>query len=170
MFSKELLDAMNEQMKNEYLSAYLYRAMAGYFEAEDLPGIASWMRVQAMEELTHGEKFFHFICEANGRTDLRAIDAPQNDYASPLACFEYSLDHEKFVTDSINKLMDLAQKENNHAAKIFLQWFVTEQVEEEASFGLVIKKLQRIGDDGNGLLRLDDELGQRAFVAPPTEA
>lgn len=170
MFSKKLLDAMNEQMKNEFLSAHLYLAMAGYFQAEDLPGIASWMRVQALEELTHGEKFFNFICEANGRTDLRAIDAPKNSYASPLACFEYSLKHENFVTDSINKLVDLSRKDNNHAAGIFLQWFVTEQVEEEASFGLIIKKLQRIGDDGNGLLRLDEELGQRTFVPPAAGA
>ena len=170
MFSTKLLDAMNEQMKNEFLSAYLYMAMAGYFEAEDLPGIASWMRVQALEELTHGEKFFHFLCEAGGRTDLRAIDGPQNDYKSPLECFEYSLKHENFVTDSINKLMDLARVDNNHAAQIFLQWFVTEQVEEEASFGLIVKKLQRIGDDGNGLLRLDEELGLRVFVPPAAGA
>lgn len=170
MFSKELLDAMNEQMKNEFLSGYLYLAMAGYFESEDLPGFASWMRVQALEELTHGEKFFDFMCEAGGRTDLRPIEAIKNDYKSPLDCFEYSLEHEKFVTDRINKLMDMARKDNNHAAQIFLQWFVTEQVEEEASFGLIVKKLERIGDDGNGLLRLDEELGQRAFVPPADEA
>lgn len=167
MFSKELLDAMNEQMKNEFFSAYLYLAMAGYFQEEDLPGIASWMRVQALEELTHGEKFFNFICEAGGRSDLRTIDAPQNNYDSPLDCFVDSLKHENFVTASINNLMDLARKDNNHAAQIFLQWFVTEQVEEEASFSLIVKKLQRIGDDGNGLLRLDEELAQRIFVPPP---
>ena len=170
MFSKDLLDAMNEQMKNEFFSGYLYLAMAGYFEAEDLPGIASWMRVQALEELSHGDKFFNFICEAGGRTDMRGFDAPQNDYKSPLDSFEYSLKHENFVTDSINKLMDLARGDNNHAAQIFLQWFVTEQVEEEASYGLIVKKLQRIGDDGNGLLRLDEELGQRVFVPPTAEA
>ena len=170
MFSKALLNAMNEQMKHEFFSAYLYLAMGGYFESEDLPGIASWMRVQALEELTHGEKFFNFICEAGGRSDLRAIDAPQNNYDSPLSCFEYSLKHENFVTDSINKLMDLARKDNNHAAQIFLQWFVTEQVEEEASFSLIVKKLQRIGDDGNGLLRLDEELAQRTFVPPAAGA
>lgn len=170
MFSTKLLDAMNEQMKNEFFSAYLYLAMAGYFQAEDLPGIASWMRVQALEELTHGEKFFNFLCEAGGRTDLRTLDAPQNDYSSPLDCFEYSLKHENFVTDSINNLMNLAREDNNHAAQIFLQWFVTEQVEEEASFGLIVKKLQRIGDDGNGLLRLDEELAQRTFVPPAAGA
>jgi len=169
MFSKKLLDAMNEQMKNEFGSAYLYLAMAGYFQSEDLPGIANWMRVQALEELTHGEKFFHFICDAAGRTDLRAIDMPQNSYKSPLDCFKAGLKHENFVTASINNLVNLARKDNNHAAEIFLQWFVTEQVEEEASFSLIIKKLERIGNDGNGLLRLDEELSQRVFV-PPTAA
>jgi ferritin len=168
MFSEKLLDAMNEQMKNEFLSGYLYFAMAGYFESEDLPGIASWMRVQALEELTHGEKFFNFICEAGGRTELRGIDTPKNDYQSPLACFKYSLEHEKFVTSRINQLMDLAKEESNHAAQIFLQWFVTEQVEEEASFSLIVKKLERIADDGRGMLMLDNELAARAFVAPTT--
>ena len=166
MFNKKLLDAMNEQMKNEFASAYIYLAMAGYFQAEDLPGIANWMRVQAMEELTHGEKFFHFICDAAGRTDLRAIDMPQNSYKSPLDCFKAGLKHENFVTASINNLVNLARKDNNYAAEIFLQWFVTEQVEEEANFSLIIKKLERIGDDGNGLLRLDEELSQRVFVPP----
>jgi ferritin len=170
MFSKKLLDAMNEQMKNEFASAYIYLAMAGYFQAEDLPGIANWMRVQAMEELTHGEKFFHFICDAAGRTDLRAIDMPQNSYKSPLDCFKAGLKHENFVTASINNLVNLARKDNNYAAEIFLQWFVTEQVEEEANFSLIIKKLERIGEDGNGLLRLDEELGQRVFVPPAAAA
>ncbi|MCK4536483.1 MAG: ferritin [Desulfuromonadales bacterium] len=166
MFSEKLLDAMNEQMKNEFLSGYLYLAMAGYFESEDLPGIAAWMRVQALEELSHGDKFFNFICEAGGRTDLRGIEGPQNNYASPLECFKYSLEHEKFVTSRINQLMDLAQEEGNHAAQIFLQWFVTEQIEEEASFNLIVKKLERIADDGRGLMMLDSELEKRTFVEP----
>ena len=166
MFSQSLQNAFNEQMKNEFFSAYLYLALAGYFQSEDLPGFASWMRVQAMEELTHGEKFFNFIAEANGRTDVRGFDSPQNAFESPLAAFKYSLKHENFVTDSINKLMDLAKQDGNHAAQIFLQWFVTEQVEEEANFSLILRKLERIGNDGNGLLRLDDELGARVFVPP----
>jgi len=94
------------------------------------------------------------------------FDAPQNAFDSPLAAFNYSIDHERFVTASINQLMDLAKEESNHAAQIFLQWFVTEQVEEEANFGLILRKLERIGNDGNGLLRLDDELGARTYVAP----
>jgi ferritin len=169
MFSKKLLDAMNEQMKNEFASAYLYLAMAGYFQSEDLPGFANWMRVQALEELTHGEKFFHFICDAAGRTELRAIDVPQNAYKSPLDCLKAGLKHENFVTASINNLVTLARKDNNHATEIFLQWFVTEQVEEEANFNLIVKKLERIGNDGAALLRIDEELAQRVFV-PPTAA
>jgi len=169
MFSKKLLDAMNEQMKNEFASAYLYLAMAGYYQSEDLLGFANWMRVQALEELTHGEKFFHFICDAAGRTELRAIDAPQNAYKSPLDCFKAGLKHENFVTASINNLVTLARKDNNHATEIFLQWFVTEQVEEEANFSLILKKLERIGNDGAALLRIDEELAQRVFI-PPTAA
>ncbi len=166
MLSQKLQDALNEQMKYEFFSGYLYKAMAAYFEAEDLPGFAVWMRVQAMEELTHGEKFFNFICEAGGRAVLQAIEAPKADYASPLEVFEYSLEHERFVTERINKLMDLARDESNHAAQIFLQWFVTEQVEEEASFGLARKKLKMVDGDGRGLLMLDQEFGGRAFVPP----
>jgi ferritin len=166
MFSKKLLDAMNEQMKNEFASAYLYLAMAGYYQSEDLPGFVNWMRVQALEERTHGEKFFHFICDAAGRTEVRAIDAPQNAYKSPLDCFKAGLKHENFVTASINTLVTMARKDNNHATEIFLQWFVTEQVEEEANFSLIVKKLERTGNDGTALLRLDEELAQRVFVPP----
>lgn len=166
MLSDKLQDALNEQMKNEFFSAYLYMAIAGYFQSEDLPGIASWMRVQALEEMTHGEKFFSFITDAAGRTDFRGFEAPENNFDSPLAAFQSSLEHEKFVTASINNLMELAKEERNNAAQIFLQWFVTEQVEEEANFSLIVRKLERIGDDGNGLLRLDEELAARVFVPP----
>lgn len=167
MLSQKLQDAMNEQMKNEFFSAYLYKAMAAYFESEDLPGFAHWMRMQVLEEMCHGEKFFNYLCEVGGRAIMLAIDAPQADYASPLEVFEYSLKHEQFVSDRINQLMTLAKQENNHATEIFLQWFVTEQVEEEASFGLELKKIKRLAGDGRGLLMLDRELSQRTF-APPT--
>jgi len=166
MLSPRLQDALNEQMKNEFFSAYLYMAMAGYFQSEDLPGIATWMRVQALEEMTHGERFFAFLCDAGGRTDLRPIEGPKNDFASPLQAFEFGLDHERFVTSRIGELMDLSREERNHAAEIMLNWFVTEQVEEESNFSLIIRKLKRVEGDGRGLLMLDQELGQRVFVPP----
>jgi ferritin len=166
MLSQKLQDALNEQMKNEFFSAYLYMAMAGYFQSEDLPGFANWMRVQTLEEMTHGEKFFNFICDVAGRTELRPIDGPKNDFKSPLEAFEFGLNHERFVTASIGKLMELSRAEKNHAAEIMLNWFVTEQVEEESNFSLLIRKLKRIEGDGRGLLLLDQELGQRVFVPP----
>ena len=166
MLTPKLEAALNEQLKFEFFSAYLYMAIAGYFENDDLPGCANWMRIQAKEELAHSQMFFDFICETGGRTNLQPLDGPKNDFTSALNAFEYSLEHEKFVSDQINKLMSLAKEESDHASEIFLQWFVTEQVEEEASFGLLVKKLQRIGDDGNGLLRLDEELAARAFTMP----
>lgn len=169
MLTKKLQDALNEQMKNEFFSAYLYMAMAGYFQSEDLPGFANWMRVQALEEMTHGERFFNHICNVSGRTDLLPIDGPKNDFKSPLDAFEYGLKHERFVTESIGKLMDLARKEKDHAAEIMLNWFVTEQVEEEANFSLIIRKLKRVEGDGRGLLLIDQELGQRVFVPPAAQ-
>lgn len=170
MISPKLQDALNEQMKNEFFSAYLYMALAGYFQSEDLPGFANWMRVQALEEMTHGEKFFHFLCDAGGRTNLLPLDGPRNDYSSPVEAFEFALAHENFVTDRIGKLMDLAREEGHHAAQIMLQWFVTEQVEEEANFGLILRKLKRVEGDGRGLLLIDQELAQRVFVPPATAA
>ncbi len=169
MLSQNLQDAFNEQMKNEFYSAYLYMAMAGYFQSEDLPGFASWMRVQALEEMTHGEKFFNFTCETGGRTHLLPIAGPPNDFKSAIDVFEQGLTHEKFVTASINNLMNIAVEEKDHAAQIFLHWFVTEQIEEESSFSLILKKLKRVEGDGRGLLLLDQELGQRVFV-PPTQS
>ena len=146
MVSPKLQDALNEQMKNEFFSAYLYMAIAGYFQSEDLPGIASWMRVQALEEMTHGEKFYNFITDAAARTDFRAFEAPRNNYESPLDAFRYSLKHENFVTASINKLMDLAREEGNHAAQIFLQWFVTEQVEEVSTMESMLEVVRKAGE------------------------
>lgn len=166
MLSQTLVDALNEQMKNEFFSGYLYKSMAAYFEAEDLPGFAQWMKLQALEELCHGEKFFNYLCESGGRAVLLPIDGPKADYDSALDAFEYSLKHEQFVTASINNLMTLAKSENDHATEIFLQWFVTEQVEEEANFGLQLKNLKRLEGDGRGLMMLDKELGQRVFAVP----
>ena len=166
MLSQTLQDALNEQMRNEFYSAYLYKAMAAYCASQDLPGFANFFNVQALEELTHGDKFFHYICDAGGRAILGGIEEPKNDYESPLEVFEFALGHEHKVTAMINKLTDLAIAESSHATRIFLQWFVTEQVEEEANFSAYVAKLKRVAGDGRGLLMLDDELGQRTFVPP----
>ncbi len=164
MLSSKLVDAINDQIQYEYFSAFIYKAMQAYFEDEDLPGMANWMDVQFQEEMAHAEKMFQFVCEAGARVELKSMDAPRNAYGSPLEAFEVSLEHEQSVTARINNLMNLAQEEKNHAAQIFLQWFVTEQVEEEASVSHIIAKLKRVRDDGRGLMMIDQELSKRAFV------
>ena len=163
MLSEKLIDAINDQIQFEYYSAFTYKAMQSYFEAEDLAGMANWMNIQFQEEMNHAEKMFHFICETGGKVELKAIDAPINEYNSTLEVFETTLKHEQEVTARINKLMDLAQEEKNHVAQIFLQWFVTEQIEEEASVGQIIAKLKRVKNDGRGLMMIDQELEKRTL-------
>lgn len=164
MMSDKLVTAFNEQIQFEIHSALIYKAMQAYFEAEDLPGMANWMDVQYQEELSHAEKMFTFVCEAGGRAKMLAMDEPCNEYSSPLNVFETALAHEQIVTSRISDLLELAQQEKSHAAQICLQWFVTEQVEEEANAGLIIKKLKMVAGDGRGLLMIDQELAQRTFV------
>ncbi len=164
MLSEKLVDAINDQIQYEYYSAFIYKAMQAYFEAEDLPGMANWMDIQFQEEMSHAEKMFEFVCETGGRVLLQAMETPHNDYSSPLHVFEEALRHEQIVTSKINDLMDLAQQEKNHAAQIFLQWFVTEQVEEEANASHIIAKLKRVHEDGRGLMMIDQELAKRVFV------
>ena len=169
MLSDQLVKAFNDQITFEYHSAFVYKAMQAYFEDQDLPGMANWMGIQFQEEMSHAEKMFDFVCEAGGLVEIQAMEAPSSHYASPLEVFETALKHEQIVTGRINDLMDLAQKERNHAAQIFLQWFVTEQVEEEASAGHIIAKLKRIKDDGRGLMMIDQELAKRTFAPLDTE-
>ena len=169
MISEKLQHAINEQITFEISSGLIYKAMAAYFDSEDLPGFAHWMKVQFEEELFHAEKLAAYVNDAGGRVRYLAIEAPGNDYDAPLHAFETSLKHEQLVTSRINSLMTMAKDENDHAAQICLQWFVSEQVEEEATFGQVIAELKRIKDDGRGLIMLDRELGQRTFT-PPTGA
>ena len=164
MLSEKLLEAINDQINFEIHSALIYKAMQAYFESEDLPGMANWMDIQFQEEMSHAEKMFHFVCEAGGRVKMLAMDEPQNEYSSPLDAFQLALSHEQIVTGRINNLMDLAQTEKNHAAQIFLQWFVTEQIEEEASVGYIIAQLKRIKEDGRGLMMIDQELSKRTFA------
>lgn len=143
--------------------------MSAYFLSINLKGFANWMRVQAQEELTHAMKFFDFINERSGRISLLEAKAPPKEWESPLAAFEDAYEHEQFVSSRINQLVDLSLEERDHASNNFLQWFVSEQVEEEASVDEVAQKLKLIGGDGGGLFMLDQELGQRVF-APPAPA
>ncbi len=161
MLGKKLQDALNEQIKNELYSGYLYLAMSAYFETNNLPGFAHWMRVQAGEEQEHALKFFDFIVDRGGRVVLHAIDQPPVEFHSPLAVFEATLEHEQKVTGLINKLYELAVAENDYPAQVMLQWFINEQVEEEKNATQIVETLKMIGDKGQALIMLDRELGQR---------
>jgi len=166
MLSKKMEKAINQQINAELYSSYLYLSMATYFESISLGGLSSWMRQQAQEELFHGMKMFDFVCECGGRVTLKAIDQPPSRWTSPLNAFENVLAHEQKVTGLINNLVNLALDERDHATNIFLQWFVSEQVEEESTAGTLVDKLKLIGKDANGLFMLDTELGQRVFASP----
>lgn len=166
MSNKVLEKALNEQLNAEMYSAYLYLSMSAYFSDIGLDGFANWMRVQAKEEQFHAMKFYDYINERGGRVLLTAIEGPKTEWESPLACIEAVLEHEQHVTSLVNNLVDLAIQEKDHATNIFLQWFVTEQVEEEDSVNAVLNKLRLLNGEGNGMFILDKELSTRVFNAP----
>ncbi|MBN2376627.1 MAG: ferritin [Sedimentisphaerales bacterium] len=170
MISKKLLDAINEQINAEYYSAYLYLSMSAWLEAENLPGFANWMQMQNREETMHATKLYDYILERGGRVQLKAIDAPPTKWDSPLAVFEETLKHERKVTALINDLMNLAIAEKDHPATIFLQWFVSEQVEEESSVETVLQQLKMIQQAPGMVFMMDRELGQRSFTPPADSA
>jgi len=161
MISKTLEAAINEQIKHELYSAYLYLSMSAYFEEHNLAGFAHWMRVQAQEEQGHAMKFFDYLHDRGGAVQLLAIDQPPSGWTTPLAVFNAVLEHELKVTALIHKLYKLADKENDYAAQIMLQWFITEQVEEEKNASQIIEKLKMIDAHGTAVLMLDHELGER---------
>ncbi|OAG28707.1 ferritin [Thermodesulfatator autotrophicus] len=161
MFTEKMEKAFNEQIKWELYSAYLYLSMAAYFDSLNLPGFSKWMKAQAVEETMHAMKFYNFINERGGKVELQSIDKPPTDWESPLAVMEYALNHEKEVTRRINNLMELAQQEKDHASQIFLQWFITEQVEEEDSFGSIVAQMRLVKDSPEALFMIDRELSSR---------
>ena len=170
MLSQTIQDAMNEQIKNELYSAYLYLSMSAYCESINLAGFAHWMRMQEQEERIHALKFFDFVNERGGRVVLQAIDQPPAEFRSPLDILEKTLEHEQNVTAMINDLYTLAVQEKDYASQIFLQWFVTEQVEEENSASQIVETLKMIGDNRQALLMLDRELGGRQAPQAGPEA
>jgi len=167
MISKKMEESLNKQINAEFYSSYLYFSMAADFETKNLPGFAHWMYMQAQEEWGHGTRIYNYINEQQGKVKLEAIDAPQTEWASPLEVFEAAYKHEQYVTSLINDLVTLANEERDYATNIFLQWFVTEQIEEEASASTIAEKLKMIGDNPQGLFMLDRELIQRQAGLQP---
>ncbi|MGC9455309.1 MAG: ferritin [Phycisphaerae bacterium] len=161
MLSEKMLAELNEQINAELYSAYLYLSMSAWFEEENLPGFAAWMRVQAQEETAHAMRFFGYVTERGGRVKLGAIEQPPADWESTLSAFENVLEHEQKVTSLIHKLVELARGENDYATDAMLQWFVNEQVEEEASADEILQKLRRLKDSPQGLFMLDSKLAER---------
>lgn len=153
--------AINEQIAQEFYAAHLYLSMMAYFEDESLEGFANWMRLQAAEEHGHAMKLVDFLIERGGRVELQGIDKPQRDFDSPLSVMTAALRHEEKVTARINDLYALAVAERDYPAQVMLQWFITEQVEEEASAGAIVDQLTLVGDSGSALLMLDGKVGQR---------
>ena len=158
-------DALNQQINVELESAYVYLAMSAESDALGLPGFANWFRMQYQEELAHADRFFNYILERDGRVHLEAIGKPEIGKETPLSLFEKALAHEQHVTKCIFELKDLAGKESDHATDVFLEWFVTEQVEEEASTRSVIDQLKLIDGNPNGLFLIDRELANRQAEA-----
>lgn len=162
--SKIMHDKLNQQIQKEFYSSYFYMQMEAYFASVHLDGFANFFRVQALEERDHAVKFFNFVNETSGNVKLMQIDAPKSDFNSPTEVFKLALEHEQFVTKSIFELVSAAIEEKDFSTQSFLQWFVTEQVEEEANMDKILGKLKYVEGDGRGLLLLDSELGQRVYV------
>jgi len=165
MINKKIEKGFNGQLNAEAYSAYLYWSMSAALEGMGLRGFAQWMRVQAGEELGHSKKFYGHIVERGGTVKLTAIDSPPTQWRGVLAMMEDTLAHEQKVTASIHNLMNLALAEKDHAAAIFLQWFVTEQVEEEANVQQIIQNLRMAGESKGTLLMLDHQMGKREAEA-----
>ncbi len=172
MLNPKMQEAINRQINAELYSYYIYLSMSAWFRSKNLNGFATWMTVQTQEEMFHAMKFFNYVIERGGTVVLDTIAAPPVEWRSPLDVFEYTYKHEQHVTALIDGLVDIAAEIHDHATSSFLQWFVNEQVEEEASADGVLQQLALLGDDarGGGLFMLDRELGTRVFTPPAATA
>lgn len=166
MLDERMEKALNEQINKELFSAYLYQAMGANFDAMSLSGFANWMKVQAQEEQFHASKFYDYIYERGGRVRYTALETPQFEWDSALAMYEAAYEHETFISASINNLLKLAREIGDYATENFLQWFVAEQVEEEASADELVQQLRIVGDSGPGLFMINREVGARSFSSP----
>ena len=161
MLKDSVLKALNDQVKNEFYSAHVYLSMCAWFEDQGLPGFATWMRAQYQEELGHGIRIFDFINDRDGKVIIEGVDAPPTAWDSPLAAFQAAYENEKAVSKSIDDLYELADQENDHATKVMLQWFITEQVEEEKNAAEIVASLEMIDRHETAVLQLDHRLGKR---------
>ncbi|MBD3241341.1 MAG: ferritin [Chitinivibrionales bacterium] len=166
MLSQKMQAALNGQVNKEMYSAYLYMAMSAHSAEVGLKGFANWLMVQYHEEMLHAMKIYEFVQARGGSVELQAIEQPPAEWKNPLDMFENVLKHEQFVTKSINDLVDLAREEHDHASDIFLQWYVTEQVEEEESANDIITQLKLTGDNPQGIMMIDKDLAQRMTTVP----
>jgi len=169
MLSNKMQEALNTQINAELYSAYFYLSMSAYYESVNLPGFANWMRVQYQEETFHGLKLYDYVNSRGGRVTLTAIDGPPTEWGAALAPFEDTYKHEQKVTGLINNLVDVAIAERDHATNAMLQWFVTEQVEEEKNASDIVSQIKLLKDAPNGIFMIDRELAMRVYV-PPTPA
>jgi ferritin len=165
MIGKKLNDAMNEQIKNELESYYIYLSMAAWLHSKALDGMGHWMRVQAHEEMLHAMKFFNHLIDRGGKVALKDLKQLKVQWKSPLEVFQDALEHEKFISKKINDLMSIARQEKEYASEPLLAWFTDEQIEEESNASKITEQLEMIGADKSGLLMLDRELAARAY--PP---
>ncbi|QEG21150.1 ferritin [Mariniblastus fucicola] len=161
MLSSSINEALNKQINEELFSAYLYLAMSAKSDSMGLSGFANWFKMQYQEELAHADRFFNYVLERNGEIDLESIGKPEVGDVTPLELFEKGLAHEQHITSCIFKLKDLARQESDHATDVFLEWFVNEQVEEEATTQTVIDQLRMVKDNPSGLFLIDRELSAR---------
>ncbi|MBU0650512.1 ferritin [bacterium] len=166
MPSEKMIQKLNYQINREIYSAYLYLSMASYATSIGLNGFANWFNVQVKEELFHAKKMYNYVNQTGARVVLDGIEAPEKDFSSALGLFEKTLKHEKVVTGLINDLVKLARAENDFATDNFLQWYVSEQVEEESNASEILQKIKLVGKEGNGLFMIDAELAQRVFTPP----
>jgi len=167
MINKKVEKALNEQITREIYSSLLYLSMAGYYTIKNLSGFANWMFVQTKEEMDHAMKFFNYLLDRGGDTKIGAMEAPKANWKSPLDAFEAAYKHEQYITASINNLADIAIKEKDHATNNLVQWFINEQVEEEANVDEIINKLKMMEGFPGGLIMMDAELKTRVYVPPP---
>lgn len=166
MISGKMLKALNKQINEEMYSSYLYLQMSAWFASSNLPGFASWMDIQAKEETVHAMKLYNYIVERGGHVRLLAIAEPPAEWDSTQAAFEAALAHEQHISGCFDTLIALARDQGDNATQIFLQWYVTEQVEEEASADDIVQKLKLMGDAPGGIFLLDQQMATRTFQPP----